>query len=41
MTHATKEYYFINIIPSSQILVNLMMEALFLQNIGSYKSHTA
>jgi hypothetical protein len=30
-----------NAIPSSPILVTLMMQALFLRNVGSYKSHTA
>jgi hypothetical protein len=31
-----------NIVASSQILVILMMKTLtFLQNVGSYKSHTA
>jgi hypothetical protein len=28
-------------VPSSLILVTLMMEALFLRNVGSYRSHAA
>jgi hypothetical protein len=30
-----------SVVPSSPILVTLMKEALFLRNVGSYKSHTA
>jgi hypothetical protein len=30
-----------NVVPSSPILVTLMMEAMFLLNIGYHKSHTA
>jgi hypothetical protein len=30
-----------SVVPSSPILVTLMKEVLFLQNVGSYKSHTA
>jgi hypothetical protein len=30
---------FISVVPSPLILVTLMKEALFLQNVGSYKSH--
>jgi hypothetical protein len=29
------------VVPSSPILVTLMMVALFLRNVGSYKNHTA
>jgi hypothetical protein len=29
-----------NVVPSLTIQVTLMMEAIFLRNVGSYKSHT-